>query len=233
MPLLADTWLTNLLGVPAFNLGGAPRDLSADQLPDAPAFVAVKVSVDDVTSLVHLQNVGFRVIDTNVQLRRAAALIDCAPEAMKCVRFARPEDAEGVRALAGREFEYDRFHRDPDIGHEVAARIKEEWAGNFFNGRRGEWMVVAVDQDRICGFAQLLRGAGDAVIIDLIAVARESRGKGLAKAMIAYAGHECLGRAAPMIVGTQIANIPSLSLYTALGFRVHSAAYVLHLHRKN
>jgi ribosomal protein S18 acetylase RimI-like enzyme len=168
------------------------------------------------------------VLDTNVQLAR-----DAAPMAVQAAqaRFAEPGDERGVRAIAGDAFTFDRFHRDPAIDSATAARIKADWAGNFFAGQRGDWMVVAGKLGKPEGFLQLLKRDDGTVVIDLVAVSSASRGQGLAQAMIAFAAEACLSRAATMRVGTQIANLPSLALYDRLGFRIVSAGYVLHLHR--
>ncbi len=93
-------------------------------------------------------------------------------------------------------------------------------------------MVVAEGPAGIAGFLQLLPGHDHQIIIDLVAVAAEQRGQGLGRAMIAYAASHCLNTPAAMQVGTQIANAEALAFYNRLGFRITSACYVLHLHRK-
>lgn len=162
------------------------------------------------------------MIDTNVQLKRSGNVLAEGPAQ---VRPAEPDDALSVKALAAEAFVFDRFHRDPQIGHGPASRLKAEWAGNFFSGRRGDRMVVAEDQEGVCGFLQLIDADHDTVI-DLIAVNGRCRGKGVARSMIALAAKN----ASAMRVGTQIANLPSLALYETLGFRMTAASYVLHLH---
>lgn len=223
--LRPDVWLGERLGKPAFQVG---RDIAADALPSAPAFVGAKLDVADTDGLLRLQTLGFQVIDTNVQLRRAAT---DAPAETGPARFTVDSDEAGIRKIAGESFVYDRFHRDPKIDSGVAARIKADWAGNFFAGKRGEWMVTSGAPGKPEGFLQLMKGENGTIVIDLIAVSAAHRGKGLAQAMIGFAAQACLGHAAPLNVGTQIANLPSLSLYERLGFRIISAGYVLHLHR--
>jgi GNAT superfamily N-acetyltransferase len=225
MSLRRDDWLSKRLGKPAFQ-GESCEDLA--ELPPGPAFVGVKVPVFAIAGVGALEEAGFRLIDTNVQLERAASALH---HARGSVRFARPTDESGVRAIAEHAFVWDRFHRDPLIGATAAAQIKADWAGNFFAGVRGDWMVVAGTPGKPEGFLQLLRGEDGAVVIDLIAVSPDRQGAGLGRAMIAFAVEACLGEVAPMRVGTQIANMPSLALYGRLGFRIISAAYVLHLHR--
>jgi ribosomal protein S18 acetylase RimI-like enzyme len=218
-----DVWLSQRLGKPAYRAGHVP-----ESLPHGPAFIDAKVDASDTTQLLQFQAAGFCVIDVNVQLVRNAGPL---PPPAGSSRFAGREDEAGVRAIAADAFVFDRFHRDPEIGHKAASRIKADWAGNFFTGGRGEWMVVAGPPGKPEGFLQLMRGAGDEIIIDLVATAVTARGKGHARNMIVFAATNCLSAPTHLRVGTQIANAPSLALYESLGFRVASAAYVLHLHR--
>ena len=69
----------------------------------------------------------------------------------------------------------------------VANKIKEEWVGNFFLGKRGKWMIVVEENSKVVGFLQLLEKNKKTIVIDLIAIEEKKRGKGLAKEMIAYA----------------------------------------------
>jgi len=222
--LRQDDWLSERLGKPAFSAGAG---LTAADLPAAPAFVGAKVDVGDTAGLLRLQALGFKLLDTNVQLAREAAPL---PVEAGPARFAQAQDEAGIRAIAAEAFVYDRFHRDPAIGGVAASWIKADWAGNFFAGKRGDWMVTAGAPGKPEGFLQLLRGDDGAVVIDLVAVSSGSRGRGLAQAMIAFAAEACLGRATTMRVGTQLANLPSLALYQGLGFRVTGASHVCHLH---
>lgn len=216
----ADPWLSQILGKPAYHLSG-----TAFTPLDGKAFIDAKVAADDTAALLRLQGHGFAVIDANVQLLRptGAILGDTAR-----VRPALPGDEPAVRAVAAGAFLYDRFHRDPEIGHAAASRLKAEWAGNYFRGARGDRMIVAEEEAGLCGFLLLLRSPDGGSVIDLIAVAEHSRGRGAARAMIAMAANAADTGA--LRVGTQLANQPSLGLYETLGFRMTSATYVLHLH---
>lgn len=229
----ADLWLGEQLGKPAYRVLGSVLKLVAADLPQEKAFVEARVDTSDSEGLVHLQNLGFRVIDCNLTLERAvgeAPLQADADNLLANVRFASPEDEPGVRRLAREAFEQNRFHRDPCIPNGVASQIKEAWAGNYFCGSRGDWMVVAEDADGVGGFLQLLYAEDGAVVIDLIAVASRCRRQGLARSMTAYAYQSCLEQRANMRVGTQLGNSASLQLYQAMGFRLRHAAYLLHRH---
>jgi ribosomal protein S18 acetylase RimI-like enzyme len=147
------------------------------------------------------------------------------------LRFANSSDETDVRALARNVFKYNRFNQDPNISSEIASKIKEEWVGNFFLGKRGKWMIVVEENSKIKGFLQLICKNEDIIVIDLIAIDEKSRGKGLAKEMISYAYENCLKTVGTIEVGTQVANTPSIKLYLKLGFHMNLASYVLHMNK--
>ena len=232
--LTEDRWLADRLGKPAYHLSGKIGQNGAGwpdvrrRLAAGPVFADAKVAVDDVAAIGLVQSAGFLLIDTNLRflLPRESAPAGYDPQE---AGFAAPEHADEVAALAGRVFSHDRFHRDPRIGHPVAAALKRDWARNFFSGNRGEWMVVARSGGKAAGFLQLLRSPDNELVIDLIGVDAACRGCGLARAMIAFAAVHCTARGA-LVVGTQVANLPSVRLYEGLGFRLSGAQYVFHCH---
>jgi ribosomal protein S18 acetylase RimI-like enzyme len=107
---------------------------------------------------------------------------------------------------------------------------KAQWAGNFFLGKRGDHMVIAEHAGGVVGFTQLLNTGDDALVVDLIAVDVNCRGRGVARGMIRYAA-SMWGLGRPLRVGTQIANTVSLLAYQRMGFRIISSSYVFHHHR--
>jgi GNAT superfamily N-acetyltransferase len=229
-PFVEDGFLAQCLGYPVIRLRTA--EAASQAIAHAARYprwmIETKVAVGDVATTRELEDLGFRLVDTNVQLTRAAPAVVAAGDS-RC-RMAVPTDETAVRRIAATSFSKTRFHLDPRIPDTAANLVKEEWAANFFKGRRGDWMIVAGDDQGLTGFLQSLRAADGAVIIDLIAVSERGRNKGLGRAMIEFAATQCLGHATPLVVGTQIANVASLALYDSLGFRVSQASYVLHLH---
>jgi ribosomal protein S18 acetylase RimI-like enzyme len=227
--LCQDIWLGNLLGYPAYHLPASTEPLSLEQLPHGPAFIDAKVGVSQLQRVHHLEQLGFRLMDTN--LRLSVEQTSLLPgSALTACRWADPKDEAEVTAIAAQSFTVSRFHLDPQIPNEIANRIKAAWARNFFTGQRGDWMVVAVVHGKVAGFLQLLKGRTNSLTIDLVAVAPDFRGQGLGRSMIVYAAHHCLDSLQRIQLGTQAANIPALNLYRALGFRTEQASYVLHLH---
>lgn len=219
-----DGWLSALLERPALRI--VPRSNTEATLPEGVFFATAKLPADAVATASRLADVGFRVVDTALTFAAAASAIP-ADHSVE-LRMAAPEDRAAVAAIARDGFRFSRFHLDPDIPGSLAGKIKAAWADNFFAGRRGDTMIVAIKEGAVAGFLQLLRPASDRLIIDLIAVKAPWQSRGLARAMIGRAAR-AIG-AAELVVGTQAANARSVRLYEGLGFRLTGAQLVLHHH---
>lgn len=228
-----DAWLGARLGCPSYRIQVGPgvpqanRCAEFERLLTQQVFLYARIPTSDVGICSYLADRGFRVVDVNVTLE-AQTLIPTRTN--PTIRFAIPTDREPVMNVARNSFMYSRFHLDPHISKTTADETKASWAGNYFSGKRGDFMVVAEIEERAVGFLQLLVLPDGPLTIDLIAVEENQRGKGLARAMISFAAARC-PKAMPMRVGTQAANIASIRLYESLGFRVISSAYMLHYHR--
>lgn len=192
--------------------------------------IEARVPVDQVAALAQLTAQGFRVIDTNVQLDCAPALLITTPISSDKwrIRQAQPADREAVRELCAAQMTTSRFHLDPRIGAAASARVKRQWVGNFFEGKRGDRLYVADAPGGVTGFLLVLE-RGALGVIDLVALDPSIRGTGAMGALVAVwcAQSSKLDR---IVVGTQISNTRSLRAYEKLGFRVCSAAHVLHRH---
>jgi len=194
-------------------------------------FIYSKVAVARLDWVRLLEEAGFHLIDTNVTLARPVKHGEWNKKGADLeIRFATPEDEEETTKLAGKCFTYSRFHLDQDIRREKADAVKARWAGNFFRGKRGDFMVIARKGGAIAGFLQLLRQE-NTLIIDLIGVGANHRRTGVGAMLIAYAEEHC-GVFEAIRVGTQVANTSSLRFYERQGFRLAAAIYVFHFHGK-
>jgi ribosomal protein S18 acetylase RimI-like enzyme len=228
-----DAWLSGVLGRDAFRVSlderfvNYPGVINVFKLHENVFFYA-KVSVEDLAGISFLQLQGFSLVDTNVVFEKATEKKPLTVQGVT-IRLARPEDKEEVKALAAACFRYSRFHLDPSIEPATANRIKAEWVGNFFGGGWGQAMIVAQKGSEIAGFLLLLDDNKGAIRIDLIGVAENSRGQGIAEDMVNFAQAQ-FAKASKIIVGTQIANVPSIRCYEKLGFKYIKAVYVFHFH---
>jgi nucleoside-diphosphate-sugar epimerase/ribosomal protein S18 acetylase RimI-like enzyme len=237
--LKKDEWLSKLMGRDAYTVALTPSLLEAAsgkhsrgytqfrERQAKPVFMTAKVPVTDRAGIQLLQEHGFRLIDTNLRFEKRAE--SSTAVSGDCVlRFAAPTDRDAVTDLARHNFAFSRFYLDELIPNNTAAEIKAQWAGNFFSGQRGDKLVVALLNQKIVGFTLLLRPTDADVIIDLIAVDAAHRRQGVAAEMIAFV--ESQFAPSKIVVGTQIANLPSVRLYEKLGFRLAEAQYVFHFH---
>ncbi len=234
--LKPDKWLGDIIGCPAYALQASSEDmLSWSHTPPvlpAACFVTAKLPTDAIMPLDVLLRAGFRLIETNIILEKTpnAPVTSSSPPSVE-IRHARPTDAPGVRELARTGFRYSRFHLDNRLDPATANEIKAQWVGNFFTGRRGDSLWVALDGIQVAGFLLMTLGSEEAAIIDLIAVDSRYQRRGVARSLLRQA--ECHYRQKRLLrVGTQIVNHPSLRLYENEGFRIQQSQYVLHFHTK-
>lgn len=234
--LIRDDWLTERLGC---NVYQVPSELLLDEavdyqvlmpeLQDSPVFVYVKVPVDKSNVVNQLMQIGFKLVDTNLQFEKVVSKTPAINTGSTTIRLAQPGDEQQIAELAERSFCYSRFHADIAISDLQANEIKADWSRSFFQGERGDAMVVAVDEDRIVGFLLSLLTADDVLVIDLIAVDEMMRGQGLAGTMTWFTQAQ-FPNASKLRVGTQLANIAAIRCYERLGFELVRSHYVLHFH---
>ena len=222
----ADPWLAEVMARPVFRLdGGGAAEAVASHLATQPrAFYFAKLATDQIDDVRALSRLGFAVVDTNVtfELVREPATLDGFD-----VGELAAGEAEAVLDIAGSAFRYSRFHLDPQVDLALANHIKREWIRNYVLRKRGDGLLVARQGGRPCGFLAPLVSHGTAVI-DLIAVATDAHGRGVGSALTAAFANRYRGM--PRLVGTQVANVPSIRLYTKLGFALARSQYVLHFH---
>jgi ribosomal protein S18 acetylase RimI-like enzyme len=223
--VVEDAWLAERLTVPVltFEAGDDPAAVARAAAERAPAFAQAKVPCHDVATAGALQDAGFRVVDVNVSLSGPARPGGAPPG----VDEAREADREAVLDLAEHHYTVSRFHRDPAIPAATAGAIKRAWAAAYFDGQRGERMLVARREGRPVGFLGVLAPGAGVRVIDIVAVDRAQRGARAGSSLVEALLASFDGR---VDVGTQIANTGALRFYERLGFRVTDTRYVLHLH---
>lgn len=192
-----------------------------------PGLWYAKVDVAESAAVARLEERGFRVVDVNVTLRHGGGAAH--NESRGDVGPATPDEHERLVEIAGRCFRYSRFHLDPEIPNELADRVKREWVRSYVQRRRGIELLAARDADRPVGFLAVLQN-GPARVIDLVGVDPAYQGRGVGSALVSAFLRRHGPEADELLVGTQIANVPSLRLYAGKGFVVERAAYVLHRH---
>ena len=237
-----DLWLAKKLDTRCYALSFDPNELnectdiknqllkqkSSWENEGLPSFVYLNISTQHKNFIEVFQEHGFRVVDTNIQLKYTGESIRRNSDKAINFRFAKAEDEEEVSEIARKTFRYSRFHLDNKIPNKIADDLKSDWARNFFHNKRGEHMIIAECEGEIAGFAQLLV-RNQKLIIDLIAVKKNFQGKGIGVQMLLHI-LDLFSVKYSIVVGTQVANIASLRLYQKVGFHISSSSYILHFH---
>ena len=218
---VADPWLGEVMRRPVFRVEGSG---SAEAVVQGRGFYFAKVPTDRIADVQALSRAGFTVVDTNVTFELTREI---APAHNVDVGEIRAGEEDAVLAIAGSAFRYSRFHLDPEVGLDLAHHIKREWIRNYVLRKRGDTLLVARQGGRPAGFLAPIVAHGTAVI-DLVAVATDAHVQGLGSALTAAFANKYRGM--PRLVGTQVANMPSIRLYTKLGFALAKSQYVLHHH---
>lgn len=228
-----DAWLSEVMARPVFRLSGdLAADADARTLADhrrgqARAFYYAKVDTAQIGTVGRLSAAGFVVVDTNVvfQQDRPAELREFPGVSVGELAAA---EEEALVELAATSFTFTRFHLDPLVGAQTANAIKREWCRSYARKRRGDHLFVARVDGQPAGFLASLITPASAVI-DLIGVAPAFQRRRVGAALTAAFVEHYRGRGA-LLVGTQVANIPSVRLYERMGFSLASSQYVMHLH---
>jgi len=237
-----DRWLAGYFGREAFRLdaesasaelpGRIAERMQAHTAGRHAAFYYAKVDAVDTRAVYELTRAGFTVVDVNVTLDRPPSPVpEMAPGID--VHDVRPEEHAAVLDIAGQAFRFSRYHLDPQVPRRLAHRLRREWVASYIKGDRGERLLAATVDGRAVGFLAVLAGEVDGKstrTIDLMAVAPPSQGLGVGTALVNGFIRVASQTADRLRVGTQVANVPSLRLYTGLGFQIVHTAYVLHLH---
>ena len=234
--IVDDAWLSELMARPVFRVDASGLDearedeLASHGLEREGAFYYAKVDTSRVDLVARLGRVGFVVVDVNVTFEAPEPRVPQSRGVV--VRECTADDVGAVLDIAGSAFKFTRFHLDPLVPAAVAHTIKREWIANYAKKKRGDRLFVALVDGKPAGFNATLTtesGSRRRAVIDLIAVAAHAQRRGVGEALVSaffdhYRGYDAF------VVGTQVANVPSIRLYEKLGFTLAKSHYVLHKH---
>jgi dTDP-4-amino-4,6-dideoxy-D-galactose acyltransferase len=144
------------------------------------------------------------------------------------VRLASDTDAAAVGEIAATAFRYSRFHSDPAITPEQAAKVHRTWAANCCCGSAADAVIVATRSDQPIGFiaCRLQRDTGVHLqrltgTIPLIALSDADAGRGIGATLVGAAVRWFRSEGARSVeVGTQLRNIRAARLYERCGLRL-------------
>lgn len=215
-----DEWLSEQLGKHAYKFFSPyPQKLSG-----APSFFGyAKIPARETALANEFLKAGFRLVEVLKTYRKKPA----EPVQLNAsVRPSLPSDRPEIENIARRAFWSSRFHQDTNFSKDFGSRLKSAWVGNFFEGKRGDRLLVAQGNNTLHGFVLLLE-TKESTIVDLIAVDPFSQGKGYGQALLASAEK----KERTIQAGTQEINRSSCRLYEKCGYSAIETELVFHLHQ--
>lgn len=137
-----------------------------------------------------------------------------------------------ILSIAREAFEHSRFFNDSRLPEEQALQIYQQWTEHAFE-KEEKYFVIAKDKEEITGFILFSMNVEyTAATIELIAVDKYFRGRGVGKALIKTMESYVMKKGIFQIkVGTQINNTSAIQFYSALGFQYNNCNAVYHLWR--
>ena len=247
--LKTDKWLSEILEINSYNLNYS-IECDLDEIKKTisklhkNSFITAKISSNNINKLIKIQDCGFFLIDCLLNYSvTTKELINYNNQSVSNLKFfireSLNEEKDYITEIASKSFLYSRFHQDPNISKNKASKIKSEWIKNFFNGKRGDKLFVAVSEknSEVIGFILLIEKENfllktKDIVIDLISVNAKFKQNGIGLALIKYAANYYKSATKKFRAGTQAVNIPANRLYQKLSFKLYETSYVFHFHKK-
>jgi GNAT superfamily N-acetyltransferase len=197
--------------------------------------LVARCAVREVAVAHGLEQAGARIMDTLVYYTRSLSSRrpPAAASTEATIRPGAPEDAEGVRAVAGQAFHryLGHYHADPRLDAARADEAYVDWAGRALAEAGGSGAFQVADRaGRIVGFLAARLVAPDEADIALNAVVPELHGRGIYGALLAANLEWARSQgAARVVISTQLANLASQKALVRAGFEPRDSQYTFHL----
>ncbi|MCS7250088.1 MAG: GNAT family N-acetyltransferase [candidate division WOR-3 bacterium] len=140
------------------------------------------------------------------------------------IEVAKKEDLVELEKISAHSFFNTRFYKDKNFKRKLIEKFYKEWIRNSFNNKKEHQIFVYKINNKVIGFinCRILKLSKRKIgIIDLIAVEKKYRGKGIGKNLVKK-GLEYFQRkrVKEVYVETEKENLSALRLYKSLGMRI-------------
>jgi len=170
------------------------------------------------------------LITLNKFIQKNTEVKDCTENKEICIDNASLKDEPHLIEITRGAYVFSHYYTDPHISFELAEKVYEEWIRNSLRGY-ADFIIVARHKGTVLGYVTCkLKKIYDKTlgIIDLIAVRKDQRGKGIGSRLIDAALVRLANKTQTIYVATQAQNISALRLYEKKGFRIISSEATLH-----
>jgi ribosomal protein S18 acetylase RimI-like enzyme len=197
--------------------------------------VSCRQQITELFVIRQLLSAGFDIVDSLVTFQADVSVLAKQLPATcgSSVRETSLKDREALRALRT-QFTTGRFSLDPRLPPGTAEKVYGEWIVSSLKGSRGCRIFLHENESgKVTGFISVIVVQDQAKrkrgVIDLIGVAPEHRGKGIARLLLRKAvDHFMEEGSTHATVGTHSDNPAAIALYQAVGFRMSAIDLSLH-----
>ena len=180
--IILDKWLTKQFNHKVYFIENINfSDLNLDNVNER-SLIYYKSPILDDEKIKILKIEGFKFIEHSILYK---LIIKKNYKINNNFREANIEDREELKNMAKNSFINSRFFNDQNIAISIAEKVKVNWIDNYFNGKRGNSLIVAEENSIITRFI-LLIFKDDRIIIDLIAIKKNYRGMNIASNLIQF-----------------------------------------------
>jgi len=190
--------------------------------------ISVRVPASDTVLIALLLQASFAYLDFSLLTTLPDLKPDSLPNAQFTLRQADPADHEAIYKICDCAFHFGRYHTDPRFPRELANRRYVQWMRRALSGSDpGDFVFVVGKPGKVSAFMHVALHESTA---DLRLGAAAP---GIPVGFWLYAGAtrsaSALG-AKTVVSGISAANIQSLQMFSALGFRFSRPEVILHWH---
>lgn len=227
---------TNRFGVVAAHLSdvsASAAEIESEARSKKVRLLTARVEAGHLSTVHHLENLGFRLMDTLVYFgRRLETGVTVKQVPGLSIRIASEVDAEAVRRVARAAFSgyMGHFHSDPMIHGSTADAIYVDWAGRVVTKSSArEPVLLGLLDGEIIAFIALREVGGPTAEIVLNAVSRDWQRLGIYSTLLGAAVNLALDKNSPhILISTQIQNYAVQRVWTRFGFEHERSVYTLH-----
>ena len=228
--LKSDIWLSNCVSFPCYQSHkSGTEDLEMIRRKEN-VFITYKLEEGLDNMHDNLSNFGFKKINTQVtyiwtpNIQKGNQSLNDELE----IKIINAEIYKKELEKFSNFFVLDRFNIDKRLPNSWSKKIKYNW---LLSKEPGTYLLAAKMNEKMAGL--ILFKMNDAqVVIDLIAVDPQFRGKMVASSLINYLKKK-FDHKIPILVGSQDNNILASNLYLSSGFNEISRHNVYHLFNKS
>ncbi len=226
--LKLDKWLSDQLGYSAYNIIKLNLNNFKFLLPKSKK-ILITIKSEKKISKNFLKKNKIKLVETKIKFfKKLNKSQNTNSKIPKDIRLAKRKDKKSLLDIAQDSFTKSRFFRDKRIGKNIAKKINGNWILNFFNKKRGDYLIVINYKKKVAGFLLILKNKNN-YIIDLIAVKNRYKNLGCATKMLDFFQHYILKKRSSFIfASTQSINDESIRFYRKNKFRIKKKEYIYH-----